>query len=250
MKRKKIVITGFPHTGTSILKSKFGECKNLFECLREESFVVDEHIQHQQGKEFILTKTPIIPIDIRAGGVHFTRVPQSRYYHYIIIFVIRNPWNVFTSIIKDGKNPLNNFHIDQSSEYHIRLSEYEVAGEFFLNSIKDKIEDVYCVKYEDFFKNNNKALFELMDKIGLNYSDDIFKTKTKDYYHAPNIEYKNINENDISYSKNRLELRTWQINQPFQNMNGEVNIPDELNIALSESSIIKELGYTDPRLTH
>lgn len=250
MKRKKILITGFPHTGTSILKSKFGECENLYECLREASFVVDEHIQHQQGKEFILTKTPIIPIDIRAGGVHFTRVPQSTYYHYIIIFVIRNPWNVFTSIIKDGKNPLNNFHIDQSSDYHIRLSEYEVLGKFFLDSIKDKIEDVYCIKYEDFFKNNNKALFELLNTIGLNYSDDIFKTKTKDYYHTPDIEYKNIIENDISYSKNRLILRTWQINQPFQNMNGEVDIPDELNIRLSESNIIKELGYTDPRLTN
>jgi hypothetical protein len=44
-----------------------------------------------------------------------------------------------------------------------------------------------------------------------------------------------------------LELRTWQINQPFQNMNGDVNIPDELSDILENSPIIKQLGYTDPR---
>ena len=39
MKRNKILVTGFPHTGTSILKSKLGECSNLYECPFEESFI-------------------------------------------------------------------------------------------------------------------------------------------------------------------------------------------------------------------
>jgi hypothetical protein len=43
------------------------------------------------------------------------------------------------------------------------------------------------------------------------------------------------------------EVRVWQINQPFQNMNGEVDIPDELSDILENSPIIKQLGYTDPR---
>lgn len=250
MKRKKILVTGFPHSGTSILKSKLGECSNLFECIYEESFVKDEHIAELEGKEFILTKTPILPIDIRAGGIHFTRNPQSRYYEYIIILVNRNPWNVFTSIIKDGKNPLNTFHIDQSSEYYIRVTEWLVASEFFLKAKQDNLEDIYTINYEDFFTNNNSKLFELMDKIGLKYSDDIFQTKTKDYIHAPHIRYNDIDGSNVSYEKDRLELRTWQINQPFQNMNGEVNIPDELDYMLKNSNIVQELGYTDPRITH
>jgi hypothetical protein len=32
-------------------------------------------------------------------------------------------------------------------------------------------------------------------------------------------------------------------------MNGEVDIPKELNKILTESDIIKKLGYTDPRIT-
>lgn len=247
MKRNKILVTGFPHTGTSILKSKLGECFNLYECPFEDSFIKPEDIHYAGDREFKLVKSPILPIDIRAGGVHFTRIPDSRYYEYIIILVIRNPWNVFTSIIKDGKNPLNTFHIDQSSDYHIRTTEYEVAGKFFIDSINDGLEDIHCIKYEDFFENDNKKLFELMDKIGLEYPSDIFQNKTKDYIHSSQIDYKNIDGSNVSYEKNRLELRTWQINQPFQNMNGDVHIPDELSDMLENSPIIKQLGYSDPR---
>jgi hypothetical protein len=58
---------------------------------------------------------------------------------------------------------------------------------------------------------------------------------------------KNINEPNLDYKKNKFEYRTWQINQPFQNMNGDVDIPDELSDILENSPIIKQLGYTDPR---
>ncbi len=248
MKRKKILITGFPHSGTSILKSKLGECTNLYECVYEQDFVREEHIAIQQGKEFTLAKTPILPIDIRAGGIHFTRVPDSRYYEYIIILVVRNPWNIFTSLIKDGKDPLNKFEIDQNYDYHMRVSEWMVASQFFLNAKESDLQDIYTIKYEDFFTNNFENLYNLMDSIGLEYSENIFKEKTKNYIHAPGVNYDNIDPNNISYSKNRLELRTWQINQPFQNMNSEVDIPEELNKILSESEIVQKLGYTDPRI--
>ena len=32
-------------------------------------------------------------------------------------------------------------------------------------------------------------------------------------------------------------------------MNSDVDIPEELNKILSESDIVKQLGYTDPRIT-
>ena len=248
MKRTKILVTGFPHSGTSILKSKLGECSNLYECPFEESFVREEDIAKEQGKEFSLTKTPILPIDIRAGGIHFTRNPQSRYYEYIIILVNRNPWNIFNSIVKDGKDPLNKFEVDQHPDYYIRATEYLVSSKFFLDAKNENLEDIYTIRYEDFFTNNFENLYQLMDSIGLEYSSDIFLNRTKDYVHARNVHYKDINPSDVSYSKNRLELRTWQINQPFENMNSDVDIPEELNKMLGESEIVKELGYSDPRI--
>ena len=76
-----------------------------------------------------------------------------------------------------------------------------------------------------------------------------FYNRSKDYIHWRDINYNNIDENNVSYQKDRYEYRTWQINQPFQNMNSEVNIPDELSDILKNSNIIQELGYSDPRIS-
>ena len=88
-----------------------------------------------------------------------------------------------------------------------------------------------------------------MDDIGLKYDDDIFQKRTKDYVHAQGVEYKNITGPIPKSLDHGGILRTWQINQPFKNMNSEVNIPDELADILKNSNIVQELGYSDPRVT-
>ena len=248
MNKKKILITGFPHTGTSILKSKLGECANLYECPFEWFSITHEDIQRSGDKEFVLKKTPIIPIEIRANTLARTKI-GFEYGDYIIIFVTRNPWNTFTSIIKDGANPLNKLQPNEGPQYFIKVDEYLAAAKFFIEARDGNYKDIYSIRYEDFFPNNFEKLKELMDTIGLEYTDDIFTNRSKNYIHAPNINYDDIDPTNISYNKNRLQLRTWQINQPFKNMNSEVNIPDELSDILKNSNIIQELGYSDPRTT-
>ena len=247
MNKKKILITGFPHTGTSILKSKIGECSNVFEWPYEASIVNQYHLNASGDKEFVLVKYPMLPIEIRAN--HLIKVTRdSIYQDYIIIFVNRNPWNVFTSIIKSGSNPLNGLPPNSTPEYHIKVEEYIAASTHFLDAQnKELYPNLYSIKYEDFFPNNYEKLRNLFDEIGLEYTEDIFYNRSKDYTHWKDREYSNIDENDISYEKDRFEYRTWQINQPFQNMNSEVNIPDELSDILKNSNIIQELGYSDPR---
>lgn len=250
MEKKKILITGFPHTGTSILKSKMGECENLYEFPFESPFVEHHHILNSNDKEFVLVKYPMLPLDIRVDGPGRTRILESRYFGYIIIFVIRNPWNLFTSIIKAGNNPLNECDDHRRPEYHSKVSEYLVSAEMFLNARNNNYKDIYTIKYEEFFDNDCKAIKNIMDSIGLKYKQNIFETKSKEYIHWPGIKLDNLKESELDYKNKRYEYRTWQINQPFQNMNGEVNIPDELDKILKESPIIKELGYFDPRLTN
>jgi len=249
LNKKKILITGFPHTGTSILKSKLGECLNVYECLFEDFSINQNDILYSGDNEFVLKKTPVLPGDIRAN--HLMKVTRdSIYQDYIIIFVNRNPWNVFTSIIKSGSNPLNGLPPNSTSEYHIKVEEYIAASTHFLDAQnKELYPNLYSIKYEDFFPNNFEKLRELMDMIGLKYNNDIFTHRSKNYVHSTGVNYDDIDPNNISYNKNRLELRTWQINQPFQNMNLEVNIPDELSDILKNSNIVQELGYSDPRIT-
>ena len=248
MNKKKILITGFPHTGTSILKSKLGECSNLYECPFEGFVITYEDIARAGDNEFVLKKTPIIPIEIRANTLARTKV-GFEYGDYIVVFVTRNPWNVFTSIIKDGANPLNKLQPNEGPQYFIKVDEYLAAAKFFIEARDGNYKDIYSIRYEDFFPNNFEKLKELMDVIGLEYTNDIFTNRSKNYIHASNINYDDIDPTDTSYNKNRLKLRTWQINQPFKNMNSEVNIPDELADILKNSNIIQELGYSDPRIT-
>ena len=243
------MVTGFPHSGTSILKSKLGECTNLYEVPFETAFVRPEDIYHSGERENILIKYPMLPIDIRAGGIAYTRHPDSRYYEYTIILVMRNPWYLYTGVVKSGSNPLNNLTVDGGSDdYFSKVHEYEVAAELFKQARDNNHPNIYAIRYEDFFPNNFEKLRELMDSLGLEYTDDIFSNRSKDYIHWPGKDYKNI-KSDVSYESDRYEYRTWQINQPFQNMNSEVNISDELSDILKISNIVQELGYSDPRTT-
>ena len=249
MNKKKILITGFPHTGTSILKSKFGECKNVYEVANECDFITPSHIYDSRNAEYVLIKSPIIPINIRANDVRKIRLDDSVYKDYIIIFVTRNPYNVFTSIIKSGQDPLTKCDVYLDSKYHFRISEYIASLQIIKNVKTHNIPNTYSIKYEDFFDNDGNAIKDIMDSIGLQYDDDIFHKKTKEYIHSSGVNFKDIDISKISYKENRLAYRTWQINQPFQNMNSEVNIPDELSDILKNSNIVQELGYSDPRIT-
>ena len=248
MNKKKILITGFPHTGTSILKSKLGECANVYEWAYEAPIVNPNMINASGDAEFVLIKYPQIPVEIRAN--HLMKVTRdSIYQDYKIIFIIRNPWNVFTSIVKSGYNPIKKIESHFDTEYHVQVGEYLAACEKFLNARnnKENYPNIFTIKYEELFLNNSENLFHLMDSIGLIYNEDILNVRTKDYIHWQGESYKNIDENLLDYRKNKFEYRTWQINQPFQNMNGEVDIPDELSEILENSPIVQKLGYTDPR---
>ncbi len=247
MEKKKIIITGYPHTGTTILKSKLGECKNLHEVINECDHIHPRLINDSGDKEYILVKSPVLPLEIRKHKLNFNvHSPQSAYYGYSIILTNRNPWNLFTSIIKRGYDPLSGCKDHMSPKYYHTIEEYLIMCEMFLDAVENKYPNVYPIKYEDFFDNDGQSIKDIMSSIGLIYDDNIFKTKTKEYKIDGRLHVPTEKPSDITF--NEL-YRNWQVNQPFQNMNGDVDIPEELNRILTESDIIKKLGYTDPRIT-
>lgn len=248
MSKDKILITGFPHAGTTIFKSKIGECNNVFEYPYECDFLRDIELSGKGDTEFIVTKSPSIPIEIKKYGLEF--ISQSIYKDYHIIFITRNPWNLFTSVCKSGEDPLRNDTYHLNYKHVFRIEEYFSSCKLFLEASTGKYLNVYSIKYEDFFVDNYNPIKTILDDIGLIYDDSIFTKKSKDYIGFHNVNYKDIDSN-IDVNSINLEtrpiIRTWQINQPFKNMNGEVDIPDDLSDILENSPIIKQLGYTDPR---
>ena len=91
------------------------------------------------------------------------------------------------------------------------------------------------------FDNNYQKLKEIFEKIGLEYDDTIFETRTKEYKHNDCEYIDDYNKKDLQDGSYRM----WQINQPFKNMNGEVNLPDEFSDMLEKSNFVKLLGYSD-----
>ena len=195
-KLNKIIIFGFPHSGTTILKSIIGNCDNVV----IENIIETNKIVNIVNNKFNLCKVAF------ADEKYF----QEEYNDYIKIFIMRNPVFIFSSL-----NRRLNYNPDK---YH------DIENYFKILKLYDSVNynNVYKIKYEDLFDNNYKNLKCILDNIGIEYNNDIFKNNTNNNKFDINIKY-DINDKKIK-EKSFAHLKTWQINQPFVNMNDMSNI--------------------------
>jgi hypothetical protein len=236
---KQILITGFPHCGTTVLRAKLGECKSTYE--EQKEFAEPAHYHPNMGCDFYIWKHPFLHTEFRNHT--FSIKPQTKHADTIIIPIIRNPWNVFSSLYKRGTQS-GEFSIYNNKQGH-SLSYYNNAASVILDAMENNYKDVYPIKYEDMFDNNFQALKIIFDKIGLEYDDSLFEANIKIHSQA---KAKYIEDYDKT-GKYDSEYRTWQINQPFKNMNSSIILPDDFSKMLENSEIIQKLGYSDPRIT-
>ena len=185
---QKILISGYSHCGTSILKSIIGHIEDVEEIIDE-----CDKINKVTDKKYILCKSPQIQ----------QKFFSEEYKDYIRILIIRNPLFVFSSLNKRyGHYKLSEFH---------SIKNYIFAIKMFLKYKNNPETNIYTIRYEDLFENNFYNLKEILNKIDLKYDDSIFN----------NTNYKNaISSNtELVYKKpkntDHAKYRTWQINQPF-----------------------------------
>jgi hypothetical protein len=245
---KKILVTGFPHCGTTILRAKIGECENTHEQVSE--FPDPQHFHPNMQYDFYVYKHPYLHAEFRNSG--FVEKANTKFSDTIVIPIIRNPWNVFSSIYKksmyDEKTTGIGFSMFDGRQ-GLSFPYYENAGHRMLEAFENNYEDVYPIKYEDMFLDNFKILKDIFDKVGLKYNNDIFENRTKNYQHNNSQYSEKIEFYGDAKEYNEL-YRAWQINQPFENRNSDITLPDGFSELLEKSEIIKKLGYSDPRITH
>ena len=146
----KILIIGFPHSGTTILKSIIGHIEEVEE-IRNETKVIEKN----SNKKFILGKFPFAHENFFG----------EEYKDYIKIFIIRNPLFVFSSLNKRfNYNILDNHNFDK----------YVNILKMFIKYRNNPRKDIYTIKYEDLFTNNYSDLKKILDDIGFQYDDRIF----------------------------------------------------------------------------
>jgi len=207
---QKIIIFGFPHTGTTILKSIIGHCHNVEEIIAESSTIPVRSLKNTE-KDFIVCKHPHLIDDF------FT----DKYSDYIKIFIVRDPRFVFSSLNK-------RFNYKKLNWWHDLDKYISVIKKFSRYTLTPR-KDVYCLKYEDMFPDNFKVLRNMFDDIGFKYSDDVFD----------NSKYENkiLNKcripDELPENTDHARYRTYQINQPFKNMN------DDKKIDLTEEQLEK-----------
>lgn len=183
---KKILICGFPHCGTTILKSVIGHIEEVEEIIHE-----CKEINITSNKKFILCKWPFIE------NTFFS----EKYKDYIKIFIIRNPLFVFSSLNKRFNHNIPDDH---------SFDNYVNTIKMYIKCKNNNSENIYTIRYEDLFENDFQKLKEIINNIGIKYNNDIFD----------NSKYKNVSHDLKIRKTTRHDLyRTWQINQPFINNN-------------------------------
>ncbi len=188
---QKIIIFGFPHCGTSILKSILGHLDDIEEIQQECSF-----INQTSDKPFILCKSPL------ARDHYF----GEKYKEYIKIFIIRNPLFVFSSL-----NKRFNYNIPDDHSFDL----YTNIIKKFIKYKNSNLKNIYTIRYEDFFPNNYNSIKKILRDIGINYKDYIFDNSQYKNVIVPNTELRNKKPENSEHKY----YRTWQINQEFVSNN-------------------------------
>ena len=203
----KIFIMGFPHSGTTILRCVIGHIDEVEEIIDEVDNVDINDIN--SAKKYILYKYA------EPNPKFF----EESYKNIIKIFIIRNPVYVFSSLNERYKNeipPSNSLEI--YNEIIKRFIYYE-------NNKTDK--NIYTIKYEDLFNNNYEKIKNILDNIGIQYTNKIFNnTEYKNYSHTKLdqiIDFYNKNLSicppEVHCEVNHKIKRNDQVNQPFVSNN-------------------------------
>jgi hypothetical protein len=201
----KIFIYGFPHSGTTILRKIIGDHPLVYEYYNETGN------PPEISKTHVVFKCPILP-DLRQKDCRR-------------IMIIKNPYDIFGSLyLRLGKNYL-------STPRHT-ISDYEDHVRHFLSTRDIK------VRYEELFEEETrKGIFSLL---GLDYAPII----ERETYIGE--KWKEIPEEppdfQVEGSYHAL-YRSWQINQPFENMTGNsaIFLPEEAKVKIEASKIIQKL---------
>jgi hypothetical protein len=237
---QKIIIFGFPHCGTTILRSIIGHIEEVYEIVDETPNIDDNFINQidpklLKNKKYILCKFPYTSTEF------FT---DEKYNNYIKIFILRNPAFVFSSLNERYNNKLPDYFVDN----YLNSLSYYVANNN--NDNQNVTNNLYIIKYEALFYQNYLNLKRIFNTIGFNYTDEIFNNEKyvnrcqhlSDKINIPTVKPKNQhNQHDL--------YRLYQINKPFINNNdvSKINLTEKQKEAFKNNELIKKIfpGYAE-----
>jgi hypothetical protein len=224
---RKVIVFGFSHCGTTILKSIIGHIPDVYEIIDEKDIIKDSDIISAGDKKFILCKYP------QAKDVFFTDV----YDDYIKIFIIRNPLWVYSSL-----NKRTNYNI---TDYH-SIDKFIKICSLYNHYKSNPKNNLHLIRYEDMFDNDYDKLKLIFNNIGFDYDNSIFNNElyvNKSHSHITEVPKGDVKNTDHD------RYRTYQINQPFKK-NNDLNKIDLIYSQLSKIVNSDEIKSIYPNISN
>ena len=227
----KVLITGFPHSGTTILRAIL---ENI-DCVYAhpwESGVASSAVCKKAIKEkasHVVVKCPNI-------NESFFDADHEIYKDYKKVFIIRNPYYTYASLNKSktANNP------------GVRMEDWQKTAQYWLALEEEKRDDVICVKYEDLFARSFEGIQRVISGLGIKDYDPAVYEENEKYSHKVNDITGELSCNSTSRINDHVKFRRWQIHQPFKC----ANQPSGLHLKWEQVQVISNmieptvLGYT------
>ena len=211
---ERILVTGFPHTGTTVMRKIIGRSDGVVDEERELMAVNPSNYEIEKNDDVraIVHKWPF------AFDLNLNYEEDQK-----IVFIIRNPYYVFSSLNNRMGYGLRKKHL---------IDDYAKVSDLFVTELPNK--NIFKVRYEDLFDNDYEKIREMFKFLGLNYSSDVIEFKSKHEEKPDEVDH--------------IRFRNWQIRQKFQCMNDpkRINLLPEQIKKISEIETVPELGYSLP----
>jgi hypothetical protein len=229
----RILVAGFPHSGTTILRKVVGNHPDVFDYHENETLryprgrglaVLNRLLPYEySGKKHVVYKIPRHNVE---RGTNADR----------IIYIIKNPLDVFSSlqlrsgsILPDSCTPVA----------------WQAYARYFLE--KPIGRKHYKVRYEDLFGNDFAGLRMIFAWLGLDWDGSVLNTESR---FAP-TRYKGEEPKAEPPRSQHAAFRAWQTAQKFQNMAGRNRhyLDEQMRQLLEKLAEARSLGYADARET-
>lgn len=223
----RILIAGFPHSGTSILRKLVGNHPDVHDHFASETrrYTRDDRLlrrvipRRYGGKRHVVFKWPFHDVE---GATNAHRV----------IYIVRSPFDAFGSLWQRFGGELPADHSPAAWQSYARFLLQRPSSER------------HCfVRYEDLFRDDYQAIRSLMTWLGLDWHEDIVRTESR---YAP-IRFAGDRPHGEPERSDHAAFRAWQTSQAFVDKSGQSrrHLPAHLAQALSSLPECSLLGYRE-----
>ena len=227
----KVLITGFPHSGTTILRAIL---ENI-DCV------------HTHPWEATLASNEICKTAVKSGASHvvvkcpniqdsFFDESHEVYKDYKKIFIIRSPFYTYSSLNRSGSE----------NAPGVRLDDWQKTAQYWLAVKEEDRDDVMCIRYEDLFTHGFEGMQRIIGGLGIkNYDPSVYEENEK-YSHKIEDMSGDLTCSSTTRINDHKRFRRWQVHQKFQCSNTVNSLYLSFEQINRISSMIETsvLGYT------